>query len=304
MSLVITPYPIPQTEEGKILKKYAKECIKHMYDEDFTTFPISVPLTLIEHIYHRNDNLDCDDDYKYHAVELIKTMSVTLYVDYGLDNVMRTIIDESVNLKVRRIKPKTNNFFVMISGKRCCGKDTTAELLAKHSTLFDKNTVVGLGYYAKKMFAEDTGHDFRRILTDYEYKNSLRPEISKYVHNKFDELGPLFCVNSLLSDAKDKHNEMFLVPDCRYVRELEPFKQYHSTSFVHIIVTATDEAKKQRGWAYDEKIDTDPFETSMDDYDGYDIRINNDGTFEELEEKVIKAVELLGLKKVDLVCVS
>lgn len=61
---------------------------------------------------------------------------------------------------------------ILISGKRCAGKDTFAQVLKKY--LEEKqNKFVHLTHFAdecKRLFAIQSGTDYQRLLNDREYK--------------------------------------------------------------------------------------------------------------------------------------
>lgn len=72
---------------------------------------------------------------------------------------------------------------VLISGKRCAGKDTFAQVLKKY--LEDKqNKSVQLTHFAdecKRLFAIQAGADYQRLLTDRDYKVSHVYDILEFL---------------------------------------------------------------------------------------------------------------------------
>lgn len=71
---------------------------------------------------------------------------------------------------------------VLISGKRCAGKDTFAQLLKKH--MEEKlNKTVQLTHFAdecKRLFAIQSGTDHQRLLNDRDYKVSFTIILTKF----------------------------------------------------------------------------------------------------------------------------
>lgn len=170
----------------------------------------------------------------------------------------------------------------IICGKARHGKDTVAEIIRNYYEEHEKK-VTNLQYssyikeYAKKISNWDGSEETKpRELLQQLGTNVIRQKID-----------PLFFVNRIVDDIK-VYNFFFdaiTISDARFKVEVDIPKQNHKNIIaIHIIRPnfdngLTEEQKKH------------PTEVDLDDYDKYDYEIINDGTIEDLKEKVIKILE-------------
>lgn len=91
-----------------------------------------------------------------------------------------------------------------------------------------------------------------------------------------DLIHPQIWVNSLFADLKEDSN--WLITDVRFPNEAEAIKKSGGTLI--------------RINRLSDKVSNHPSETSLDDYDGWDRVIDNNGTLQDLNEIVSKIVDL------------
>lgn len=154
---------------------------------------------------------------------------------------------------------------IVISGKQYSGKDTLAKVLLEELKTFSR---IGIGDAIKIMYAKK--HD---ITFDEIEKNK-----SNY-RTGLIELGdwgraqdPDFWLKEILAMKGD-----IIVPDLRLQHELEVFKE--NNGFL-IRVEASDEVRSKRGLITNA---TDATETALDNFNGWDYKIKNEGDLESLK---------------------
>ena len=201
---------------------------------------------------------------------------------------------------------------IAISGKKTTGKDTVGNIikyLTSNSAIYpyDTNLTYTSSPYLIKKFADKVKDIVcmligcsRADLENEEFKNTLlSPEWSTPIDNP---LGPAFdgvnfgklmsvremlqkvgtdamrdglhknvWVNTLMSDYKSDSN--WIITDCRFPNEAEIVKKNKG-----IIIRVNSKRCKNN--------DNHPSEIALDDYNEFDYIIDNDGSIEELIEKV------------------
>ncbi len=158
---------------------------------------------------------------------------------------------------------------IAISGKQYSGKDTFAELLLKYMPEYKR---IGIGDAIKIKLAEQRG-----ILLEEIYKNKhlYRDELIR-LGNWGRSVSPDYWLNNLAG-----YNNI-IVPDLRMVYEMEYFK---SRGAILIRVEASFETRSKRGVIVN---NDDATETSLDDYNKWDYTVENNSTYEQLDDKAQK----------------
>jgi len=190
---------------------------------------------------------------------------------------------------------KSKVTIILVSGKRSSGKDTAAEIIKQYikdskqyNTEIDS---IALAYATKVGYCKENNLDLDRMVNDYAFKESHRMGLLKYYLTHND---PLWYSDYVLEYIESKHNNeninYFVIPDLRILAHTNVFKSpivinKLSVKCLFIRINATEETKKSRGWIKKD-CDDDYTETELDNYTGFDIIINNDGTVEELQNKL------------------
>ena len=164
---------------------------------------------------------------------------------------------------------------IVFSGKQLSGKDCVAKMLLAYLSDFKR---IGLGDAIKIEYATQTGLTLEEIETNKAlYRSDLialgnkrRSEDEDYWIKKIVEF-PYNCV----------------VPDVRMLRELNFFKSENAFT---IRVNAPLGIRKSRGALANVNDET---ETQLDEITDWDYVIENDGTIEDLKNKVTQLFEFL-----------
>ena len=171
---------------------------------------------------------------------------------------------------------KEEALVIVLSGKARSGKDTSLEILKRKYEQIGKK-VISLYYasyikeYAKKISSWD-GNDENKPRT------LLQVLGTDIIRNTIDKN---FFINRIIEDIKvhSKFFDVIIIGDARFPEEIDYIKnEFKNVISVHInredMNLLTEEEKKH------------VTETALDSYKGYDYEINNDGSIEELEEKL------------------
>lgn len=173
-------------------------------------------------------------------------------------------------------------FIFIISGKARHGKDTVAKMIRSYYERVGLNTI-NLQYstpikeYAKKISNWDGSEETKP-------RELLQLLGTELIRQKIDFL---FFVKRLISDIKvySYFYDIITISDARAKVELDiPRQELKKVIIINVNrPTLESELTKTEQKHYTE--------TDLDDYTNYDYKIINDGTIEELEEKVIDIME-------------
>lgn len=170
----------------------------------------------------------------------------------------------------------------IICGKARHGKDTVAEIIKK--CYLEKNyDILNLQYgsYIKEYAKKISNWDGKEETKPRELLQQLGTNV---IRNQIDEL---FFVKRLIDDIKvySYFFDALTISDARFKVEVDmPRVNFKNVMVLHVIRPnfdngLTEEQKKH------------PSEVDLDDYENYDYTIMNDGSLEDLEEKVRKIIE-------------
>jgi hypothetical protein len=179
---------------------------------------------------------------------------------------------------------KNNPIIFILCGKARSGKDTSSDFVReyyeeKDEKVFNLQYAHHIKQYVKGITdwdgTEKTKEPYRQLM------NYLGTEIVR------DNLGKKFFLNRTLEDlfVYSHFYKIITISDARFEWEIEAVREkYKNVVAIHIVRpnmdnNLTEEGKKHR------------VETGLDGYDNYDYKITNDGSLEELKEKIINIVE-------------
>lgn len=137
---------------------------------------------------------------------------------------------------------------------------------------------------------------------DLYYKEDYSPkQDSSEKEKQQEEINSEKEINNLQEKQEEDKDESQLqeriivqiLSDVRYKVEREAPKKHNNEAFT-IRVNATDETRKQRGWKFVPEIDLDASECELDNEPNFDLILDNDGTLEELRNKLL---QWMGRKK-------
>ena len=160
---------------------------------------------------------------------------------------------------------------IVISGKQYSGKDTLAKILLEKMADFKR---VGIGDAIKIEYGSKKGLTFDEIEKN---KHLYRADLIE-LGNWGRAQSPYFWLNKI----SDMDN--IIVPDVRMKDEVNFFKYKHA--FL-VRVNSTIENRSKRGVIVNGNDDT---ETALDDYNDWNIIINNDSDLEFLKQQADEVI--------------
>lgn len=178
--------------------------------------------------------------------------------------------------------PRTKRtFFVLISGKRRCGKDTVGlllkqrvrELLAEKHADMDVVTA-SLADHVKRQYAVEQAIDLQRLYSDNDFKELHRPGIIALAMRERERDPAVWCkaLQQECTGSSSTKDCIVLVCDHRFVAE-----RTHFAKVLRIRVCATDVTRKTRGFVYAPDVDEHASEIELDSDTGWFARVQNDG---------------------------
>ena len=188
-----------------------------------------------------------------------------------------------------------------VSGKIGSGKNTAANLFAKHASLLDSKQIVHKYFAFKlkqiveiltgiKMSQSFVDNYFSNGITDFttDDKNIYIDSFQLTIGQLLQQIGTetfrdhfrkTVWVDSLFNDYDqfEKRNSIWIITDCRFTNEAEKIKELGG-ALIRINRPQIENSTTR---------DTQhPSEIALDHYKGFDYIIENDGDMDSLEEKV------------------
>ncbi|MBQ2983251.1 MAG: hypothetical protein IJD57_00435 [Candidatus Gastranaerophilales bacterium] len=165
------------------------------------------------------------------------------------------------------------NKIIVISGKQYSGKDTLAKILLQKMPDFKR---IGIGDAIKIQFGKENNLTFEEI------------EAQKHLYReKLIELGNWGRAqdkNYWLNNLSNMDN--IIVPDVRVEDEINFFK---SKNAFLVRVNSSFENRSKRGVIVNNDDDT---ETALDNYQAWNIVVENNSTYEELQKQADVVISL------------
>ncbi|CAH2049412.1 unnamed protein product, partial [Iphiclides podalirius] len=177
---------------------------------------------------------------------------------------------------------------LLFSGKRKSGKDYLTDHLQK--VLSEKCEVIKISQPIKSHWAKENNLNLNELLSDSKYKEQYRLKMIKWSEEKRDQDYGCFC-KAACQDAADK--PAWIVSDIRRKTDIKWFKETYSDLLKIIRITADEETRKSRGFHFQVGVDDTASECDLDDYNEWDLVINNGKNGQKLQEQINSILALL-----------
>ncbi|XP_074605484.1 phosphomevalonate kinase [Brevipalpus obovatus] len=181
---------------------------------------------------------------------------------------------------------------VIISGKRKCGKDFIVDLLTERFQEF--MAIIRIAEPIKLKYSQMHGADFKELLSSGEYKEKHRYEMVRWSEEeKVKRNDPVYFLREAIELSKAHTKPIWILSDARRVVDVEFFNspQFSQTNVIRIRVEALLETRKNRGWIFTDGIDDAETECGLDHYERWDHLIKNDGTIEDLKNRLAPIIQ-------------
>jgi len=170
--------------------------------------------------------------------------------------------------------------WILISGKRCSGKDCVAEMIYDE---LHESLSTSFALALKRECADTHKLDFNRLLNDRTYKEENRMMLIEHGRNMRAQ-EQSYWVRKTYEYFNDI-NWPVIVSDHRFRNESGWLMEQPGVRVVSIRVTATDRTRAERGWSSNPSIDNDQSETDLDNSVS-DYIIANNGSRADLLQSV------------------
>lgn len=174
------------------------------------------------------------------------------------------------------IKEKQPKIYI-ICGKARHGKDTIAEIIQKYYKEKQYDILnLQYGMYIKEYAKKISNWDGSEETKPRELLQQLGTNI---IREKIDDM---FFVKKLVDDIKvySYFFDVLTISDARFKVEVDiPRENFQDVVVIHVVRPNFDNGLTEEQKRHRTEID-------LDDYENYDYTIMNDGSLEELEEKV------------------
>jgi phosphomevalonate kinase len=190
-------------------------------------------------------------------------------------------------------------YVIVLSGKKCSGKDLASEILAER--LKEKQglkvVITGFGIVCKKEFAKEFNLSVEKLLSsspsDRPYKEQHRERLTEFFHVKIAQDPDYFAnqIRKYLENDVPKGTDVVIVKDVSRIRHLEIVQRCQVTRCISIRIEASDESRMKRGWSKAES-DQDCVDTELDDYPAWNFTVQNDSPTPEAFTHALSSLDL------------
>jgi len=170
----------------------------------------------------------------------------------------------------------------LISGKARNGKDTTADIIRNYYDKKNmKTTNDSYAYYMKDYAKRITGWDGSDETKPREFLQQFGTNL---VRSKIDDN---FFIDRMVGDLKvfEYFYDIVTISDGRFPNELDTIKN----NFDNVTTFKIYRPNFDNGLTEEQK--EHPSETALDNYENYDYVVENNGTVEDLRNKIEKILE-------------
>lgn len=175
---------------------------------------------------------------------------------------------------------KKNTIIYLLSGKAKSGKNTVSKIITDY---YQNKKCVSLSYsyYLKDYVKRITGWDGSE---ENKPRDLLQQMGIELVKNKIND--QLF-VNRLIEDIQifSYFYDVIVITDARLIEEVEKPKE----KFSNVITIRIDRKNKSNNLTESQKHHIT--ETALDNYSDFDYVVDNNGTYEDLKNKIIEIIE-------------
>jgi len=184
-----------------------------------------------------------------------------------------------------------NVFIVLVSGKRCTGKDYACDQAIDYLVNSHNLNCIKISHsdMVKQLFCEQTGANLDKMLVDREYKELHRNKMIEFAQ-KQQRSNPVILSEFVLEkilNTKSTQTTIVFISDFRRKMEQSFFEQaFGPKKIMTIRINSSNENREKRGWKYDPIKDTRYTECELDDKSNWSLMFNNNGTKDDVNKWV------------------
>lgn len=193
---------------------------------------------------------------------------------------------------ISSIISKSKPLVILLSGKRFSGKSVASSLIKDMYINQNKSVkVTSFSYSLKKQFCENNNLSLNQFLTDHEYKDKYRTQLTEY----YDTTNPVTFTKYTENEIDKNEFDVYVVDDLRsFEFQIDYLLKNCSSKWnmKFIRINSSDENKQKRGWVNTE-YDKHLCETELDTYTEFDAIVNNDSDINEYEKTIIIKIKTM-----------
>ncbi|KAA0197221.1 hypothetical protein HAZT_HAZT002550 [Hyalella azteca] len=160
----------------------------------------------------------------------------------------------------------------LFSGKRKSGKDFISEKLLSRFPP-PCATIIRLSAPLKHEYASQHGLDYTELLTASQYKEQHRHDMIKW-GEQVRARDPSYFIIRAVHLAKGESFPVWIVSDMRRRSDLQYFRTNYPNECVTVRVSASPDARVNRGWKFTKGVDDAASECDLDDVCAWDHDID------------------------------
>lgn len=168
---------------------------------------------------------------------------------------------------------------IILTGKAGAGKTEISKIIKREFELKNiKSIDLAYASYLKEYAKKILGWDGQ--------ENSKPRTFLQTIGDKVKEIDPNFLVNRIKQDLKvyEEYFNYAIITDARFEKEIDEIKNIYDTIVINVV-------GKENNLSEIEKCHNT--ETSLDNYNSYDYKIDNRSSIENLEENIKNIMEEL-----------
>lgn len=173
-----------------------------------------------------------------------------------------------------------NPKIIILSGKAQSGKNECAGIIKDYyNKLCLKTVIISYASYLKMYAKEVLGWDGSESTKPRDFLQQVGVELIK------NRINPNMLIDRVIDDIKvySYFFDVIVISDARFVDEISIVKDnFSNVSVINVLGKSNDLTFEQQNHST---------ETGLDGYDDYDFIINNDGSKEELRDKIFYLLE-------------
>lgn len=186
---------------------------------------------------------------------------------------------------------------LLFSGKRKSGKDYITDLLQNRLLHSGQCVTIRLSGPIKKQYAVDHNLDYEALLTASEYKEQHRlPMITWSEAKRAQDNG--YFIRAAIEMYNGESYPIWIVSDMRRRSDLRWFRENYDKAVYTIRITASEEARRQRGWIYTHGVDDAASECDLDTVTDWDQTVDNSASGDEVINQFLDALSKFAQHKI------
>lgn len=173
-----------------------------------------------------------------------------------------------------------NPKIIILSGKAQSGKNECADIIKEYYEKIGlKTVVISYASYLKMYAKEVLGWDGNESTKPRDFLQQVGVELIK------NKINPNMLIDRVTDDIRvySYFFDIIVISDARFVDEISVIKDnFSNVSVIHVLGKSNDLTFEQQSHST---------ETGLDGYNDYDFIVNNDGSKEELRNKIFYLLE-------------